>query len=83
MVAHPYLKGQQVPEMQVKKGSRLKQFIDWLGEDPHGPLIIFDECHKAKNMLTDQGLPTKTALCVVRAAVCGRWVGGRWAVGSK
>ena len=29
------------------------------------PLIVFDECHKAKNLLTGNGQPTKTALAVV------------------
>ena len=49
----------------IKPGSRLKQFIDWLDEDEHGPLIVFDECHKAKNLFSGTGKPTKTAVCVV------------------
>lgn len=49
----------------VAPGSRLEQFVKWLKEDEHGPLIIFDECHKAKNLYNVTGTPTKTALCVV------------------
>ena len=49
----------------VVNGSRLKQLVDWLGEDEHGALIIFDECHKAKNLFSTAGKPTKTAVCVV------------------
>ena len=29
--------------------------------DPKGSLVVFDECHKAKNLINDAGLPTKTA----------------------
>jgi hypothetical protein len=29
------------------------------------PLIVFDECHKAKNLLTSRGSTSKTALAVV------------------
>jgi len=49
----------------IKPGSRLKQFVDWLDEDEYGPLIVFDECHKAKNLFNSSGKPTKTAVCVV------------------
>ena len=48
-----------------KSGSRLKQLIDWLAKDPHGPLVVFDECHKAKNLINESGQPTKTGLAVV------------------
>jgi len=46
-------------------GSRLLQLADWLKGDKHGPLIVFDECHKAKNLMNATGTPTKTALAVV------------------
>ena len=36
----------------------------WLRQDPHGPLIVFDECHRAKNLVNESGMPTKTALAV-------------------
>ena len=52
-------------EKMVVEGSRLKQLVDWLEEDEHGALIIFDECHKAKNLFSAAGKPTKTAVCVV------------------
>jgi hypothetical protein len=34
------------------RGSRLDQLLDWCGEDFDG-LILFDECHKAKNIKLD------------------------------
>ena len=49
----------------IKNNSRLDQFVRWLKDDERGPLIIFDECHKAKNLYNSGGKPTKTALCVV------------------
>ena len=52
------------PEQLIKPGSRLRQLVDWLSKDPEGPLVIFDECHKAKNLINDAGQPTKTALAV-------------------
>lgn len=33
-------------------------------ESDSGPLIILDECHKAKNLLNDQGQPTQTGFAV-------------------
>jgi hypothetical protein len=33
------------------KGTRLDQVVKWLGNCPQGGLIVFDECHKAKNLL--------------------------------
>ena len=35
------------PQDLIKPGSRLKQLVDWLDKDPYGPLLVFDECHKA------------------------------------
>lgn len=34
---------------RVPAASRLAQIIGWLQRCPHGPLIIFDECHKASS----------------------------------
>jgi hypothetical protein len=62
-------KGKATPASMVKPGSRIKQLIDWLapGRDDDGgsSLIVFDECHKAKNLINSAGEPTKTALAVV------------------
>ena len=39
--------------------SRLKQLVEWCGEGFDG-LVVFDECHKAKNLVPDAGgKPTK------------------------
>ncbi|XP_037935449.1 protein strawberry notch isoform X2 [Teleopsis dalmanni] len=48
-----------------KYKSRLKQLLQWCGEDFDG-LIIFDECHKAKNLCpVGSGKPTKTGITVL------------------
>ncbi len=50
------------------KGSRLDQVVRWLQKDPTGGLVMFDEGHKAKNLLVagkGGGKPTKTAQAVV------------------
>jgi hypothetical protein len=48
-----------------KFGSRFKQIVDWLGPNFDG-LIVFDECHRAKNFnTTGAGNPTKTGLTVL------------------
>lgn len=48
-----------------KYKSRLKQLIDWCGEDFDG-CIIFDECHRAKNLCpVGSSKPTKTGLTVL------------------
>lgn len=45
-----------------KYKSRLKQILQWCGEDFDG-CIVFDECHKAKNLCpTGSSKPTKTGL---------------------
>lgn len=45
-----------------KYKSRLKQLLQWCGEDFEG-VIVFDECHKAKNLCpTGSSKPTKTGL---------------------
>lgn len=33
----------------LPEGSRLKQLVDFLAKDENGPLIVLDECHRAKN----------------------------------
>ena len=44
---------------------RLKQLLHWCGDDFDG-CIIFDECHKAKNLCpTGAGKPTKTGMTVL------------------
>ncbi|XP_052757645.1 protein strawberry notch-like isoform X4 [Galleria mellonella] len=46
----------------TKYRSRLKQLLQWCGEDFDG-LIVFDECHKAKNLCpVGSGKATKTGL---------------------
>ena len=57
--------GADLETLLMKKGSRLEQLVRWLRQDPHGPLIVFDECHRAKNLVNESGMPTKTALAVV------------------
>lgn len=48
-----------------KYKTRLKQLIDWCGEDFDG-CIIFDECHRAKNLCpVGSSKPTKTGLTVL------------------
>lgn len=43
-----------------KYKSRLKQLLQWCGEDFDGT-IVFDECHRAKNLCpTGSSKPTKT-----------------------
>merc|ERR1719391_557340 len=48
-----------------KYKSRLKQLLHWCGDDFDG-VIIFDECHKAKNLCpSGAGKPTKTGQTVL------------------
>ncbi|XP_016924076.2 protein strawberry notch isoform X2 [Drosophila suzukii] len=48
-----------------KYRSRFRQLLQWCGEDFEG-LIIFDECHKAKNLCpVGSGKPTKTGQTVL------------------
>ncbi|KAK1397101.1 hypothetical protein POM88_006964 [Heracleum sosnowskyi] len=45
--------------------SRLKQLVQWCGKDYDG-LIVFDECHKAKNLVPEAGVqPTRTCQAVL------------------
>ncbi|XP_067135258.1 protein strawberry notch homolog 1-like isoform X1 [Centruroides vittatus] len=48
-----------------KYHTRLKQLLHWCGEDFDG-VIVFDECHKAKNLCpVGSSKPTKTGLTVL------------------
>lgn len=48
-----------------KYNSRLKQLVEWCGQDFEG-VIIFDECHKAKNLVASgKEKQTKTGLAVL------------------
>ncbi|XP_022110300.1 protein strawberry notch homolog 1-like isoform X2 [Acanthaster planci] len=48
-----------------KYHTRLKQLLNWCGKDFDG-VIIFDECHKAKNLVpVGSAKPTKTGLTVL------------------
>ncbi|XP_054166800.1 protein strawberry notch homolog 1-like [Oppia nitens] len=49
-----------------KYKSRFGQLVQWCGEDFDG-VIVFDECHKAKNLFpsSGSGKPTKTGLAVL------------------
>lgn len=52
-----------------KGATRLDQLAEWAGPGFDG-LIIFDECHKAKNLVPDAGgKPTKVALSAVMIAL--------------
>jgi hypothetical protein len=47
---------------------RLEQLVNWLGgSSGKGEcLVIFDECHRAKNLTDDSSKSTQTAIAVVR-----------------
>nr|CAD7432398.1 unnamed protein product [Timema monikensis] len=48
-----------------KYKTRLKQLLQWCGDDFDGP-VIFDECHRAKNLCpVGSSKPTKTGLTVL------------------
>ena len=49
-----------------KYNSRLKQLLHWLGGESFDGVIVFDECHKAKNLVPyGSSKPTKTGLAVL------------------
>lgn len=49
-----------------KYNSRLKQLVQWLGGEAFDGVIVFDECHKAKNLVPyGSARPTKTGLAVL------------------
>lgn len=45
---------------RIPTGSRLAQIVEWLKGDA-APLIIMDECHKAKNLVVAGGELTNNA----------------------
>lgn len=46
--------------------TRLKQLLQWLGGESFDGVIVFDECHKAKNLVPyGSAKPTKTGLAVL------------------
>ncbi|VDL82627.1 unnamed protein product [Schistocephalus solidus] len=57
--------GESQGSAKAKYKTRLKQIVHWCGKDFDG-VIVFDECHRAKN-LTPSGSqkPTKTGLTVL------------------
>ena len=61
-----------------KGRSRLQQIVAWCGPDYDG-LLVFDECHKAKNLVPEAGgQPTRTGEAVLELQVGG----GRWEASS-
>jgi hypothetical protein len=45
---------------------RLWQIVEWLAEAEDGEvLVILDECHRAKNLVANEGRSTKTGLAVL------------------
>ena len=54
-----------VAKSSTKKKTRLDQIVEWLGKDWDG-LLLFDECHKAKNLYVagTSAKPTKTGQAV-------------------
>jgi len=63
----PELPGpESLPITKVPEYSRLFQILDWLRGCPKDCLIIFDESHKAKNLLPTKGtVPTQTGKAVL------------------
>ncbi|RDX80927.1 Protein FORGETTER 1, partial [Mucuna pruriens] len=56
-----------------KGRSRLQQLVQWCGPGFDG-LIIFDECHKAKNLVPEAGSqPTRTGEAVLDIQICYLW----------
>ncbi len=47
------------------KQSRLDQIVAWLGGNDFNGCVMFDECHKAKNIFEDDKKSTKTGLAVI------------------
>lgn len=46
--------------------TRMAQLVDWCGKEFDG-CVVFDECHKAKNLIPVSSLkPTKTGIAVVK-----------------
>ena len=55
-----------LPLVNIPEGSRLFQILDWLRGCPQDCLVVFDESHKAKNLLPTKGsAPTQTGKAVL------------------
>ncbi|CAF0734648.1 unnamed protein product [Adineta steineri] len=51
---------------KAKYNSRMKQLVQWLGGDEFDGVIVFDECHKAKNLApSPTAKSSKTGLAVL------------------
>lgn len=53
-------------DAKIPAGSRLEQIVDWLKGDEN-PLVILDECHKAKNLVASGGMLSR---CFARDYIC-------------
>ena len=42
-------------DSSIPRGSRLEQIVDWLNGAEDDPLVVLDECHKAKNLIAIGG----------------------------
>lgn len=66
-----------------KGHSRLKQLANWCGLSQFDGLIIFDECHKAKNLVPEAGgQPTRTGEAVLELQLLAHQSHGIWATWS-
>lgn len=70
-------RGERQLDARLVPGSRLEQIVDWLkGEhfsnpDESAPLIVLDECHKAKNLIaTSGGMPQYAIKNLIQAFMC-------------
>lgn len=52
-------------DASICKGSRLEQIVDWL-KGEQAPLVVLDECHKAKNLIAAGGNPSSHVESLVR-----------------
>lgn len=53
----------------IDKTSRLHQIIEWLGSGEGDPIIVLDECHKAKNLLSARGVSCANLMAYAAACV--------------
>jgi hypothetical protein len=55
----------QLLRREQPPGSRLWQIVEWLlGDDDGECMIVLDECHRAKNLVSKAGASTKTGLAI-------------------
>jgi hypothetical protein len=52
-----------IKKSRDNKHSRLAQLLEWLGDEP---TICFDECHRLKNFIAENGKPTESGLVGVQ-----------------